>query len=41
MQQVGKDFHKVKILLRFEIDDRKIFNTEVIEYEPTAQKKIS
>ena len=32
-------FHKVKTLLRFEIDDRKIFNIEAIEFGPRAQKK--
>ena len=32
-------FHMIKTLLRFEIDNRKIFNVEAIEIGPRAQKK--
>ena len=32
-------FHKVKTLLRFEIDNGKIFNMEVIEFGSRVQKK--
>ncbi len=32
-------FHKIKTLLRFEIDNRKIFNLEVVEIGPRVLKK--
>ena len=32
-------FHKVKTLLRFEIDNRKIFNIEIIKIGPRVQKE--
>tara|TARA_B100000941_G_C28481860_1_gene542630 strand:- start:408 stop:911 length:504 start_codon:yes stop_codon:yes gene_type:complete len=32
-------FHKLKTLLRFEIDNRKIFNIEVIKIGPRVQKE--
>ena len=35
----NRGFHKVKTLLRFEIDNRKIFNIEVIKIGPRVQKE--